>query len=231
MRILNNLQPQSEQDNKRKLDQIQQVLEQRLPEPKRRKLPPSPPKDKDMSESSEVELNEFLTTTMKVTVDSDVKSVMVMVDSGSPKSFATFTCGYNILSHLTFLEKSFNAPFGKAIQVGWAEGTINNSPVRFKCYLLAEGSDLETMDADLLLGNRALKQNGATVNFADQTISFGEIITTTTTTTSTTTTTTTTTSTTTTTTVPVSTTMSTPTSGTSSSTSTSTASTGHATSQ
>jgi len=156
-----------------------------------------------MSESSEVELNEFLTTTMKVTVDSDVKSVMVMVDSGSPKSFATFTCGYNILSHLTFLEKSFNAPFGKAIQVGWAEGTINNSPVRFKCYLLAEGSDLETMD--LLLGNRALKQNGATVNFADQTISFGEIITTTTTTTSTTTTTTT--STTTTTTVPVSTTM------------------------
>jgi len=164
-------------EHKRKLDQIsadQQKLLARLPEPKRRRGPSPPMPDASLSSSDENEPDEYLTTTMKVRADDEMKALLTLVDTGSPKSFLITKCS-QILFPLKDLEKPLKAPFGTAISVGWISGTINDSPVKFKCYLLGLNSTLEHMGYHLLLGNKALKQNGATIDASTQTICFYEI--------------------------------------------------------
>jgi len=112
---------------------------------------------------------------MKVLADEEVKALLTLVDTGSPKSFLIAKCA-EILFPTTDLKKgTLKAPFGTAVSVGWISGTINDAPVKFKCYLLAPDSKLEDLGYHLLLGNKALKQNGATIDASTQTISFYEI--------------------------------------------------------
>jgi len=112
---------------------------------------------------------------MKVRGEGDeLKPLMVIVDTGSPKSFLITKCS-QILFPVKDLDKPIYASFGTAISVGFISGTINDAPVKFKCYLLAPESELEKMNCHLLLGNKAIKQNGIIIDGPAQTISFYEI--------------------------------------------------------
>jgi len=91
-------------EHKRKLDQITDLLQTRLPEPKRRRGPSPPKPDAALSESDENEPDEYLTTTMKVLADEEIKALLTLVDTGSPKSFLIAKCA-EILFPTTDLKK------------------------------------------------------------------------------------------------------------------------------
>jgi len=120
-------------------------------------------------------------------LEKEVVPLLVVVDSGCPKTIIVPE-HENLLSHVKDLKSRIKCSFGNLFRVGWLEGTINNSLLRCKCYVLApviikdrEGQDvfLETqlakMGFHLLLGTKALKANEATVNFATKTITFPDI--------------------------------------------------------